>query len=277
MRLPTPLCMKRTAEKGTSMGRLKKAAKDLARRFGYEITPVRACPPADALYRPVTTSADYCPWNKEKPFIQVFSAIREHTLVDMARCYELWKLVEQSAKLPCGCLIEVGVWRGGTGALIAMQAKRCGIEEKVYLCDTFKGVVKAGDMDNAYRGGEHADTDRRTVEALVRDRMGLENTEILEGIFPDETGRSLEDVRFRFCHIDVDVYLSAREAVEWIWGRMVPGGIVVYDDYGFRDCMGVTRWVEEHAAYGDSLFIYNLNGHAIVIKLDDRQDREGVG
>ena len=75
---------------------------------------------------------------------------------------------------------------------------------KVFVCDTFSGVVKAGAKDSGYVGGEHADTSKRIVFDLAA-RMGLTNVEILEGIFPDATGVRIANRRFRLCHIDVDV------------------------------------------------------------------------
>ena len=50
------------------------------------------------------------------------------------------------------------------------------------------------------------------------------------------TGASLATKRFRFCDIDVDVFQSAKDILDWIWPRMVIGGVVVYDDYGFKGC-----------------------------------------
>ena len=74
--------------------------------------------------------------------------------------------------------------------------------------------------------------------------------------------------KIRFCHIDVDVYRSARDISEWIWGRLVIGGMIVYDDYGFVGCVdGVTKYIEEQIYLKDRLIIHNLNGHAVVIKL----------
>ena len=208
--------------------------------------------------------ATYSPWACDPSFLETYDAIAAHTLVDLYRCYELWSLVEQSRKLS-GCLIEVGVWRGGSGTLIAGRASGCGIADTVYLCDTFGGVVKASESDSSYRGGEHSDTSRRTVEKLLGSR-NLTNTRILEGVFPEETGALVEDSTFRFCHIDVDVYRSARDAAEWLWPRIVPGGIVVYDDYGFEGCAGVTRFVDEQASCTDRIVVRNLNGHAVVVK-----------
>jgi O-methyltransferase len=55
--------------------------------------------------------------------------------------------------------------------------------------------------------------------------------------------------------------------VDWIWDKMVPGGIIVYDDYGFDGCQGITNCVEEQRLCDDRLVIHNLNGHAIILKL----------
>src|SRR5262245_44472097 len=60
---------------------------------------------------------------------------------------------------------------------------------------------------------------------------------------------------------------SAKAIGEWIWDRMVVGGILIYDDYRFKGCAGGTAWVEEQRARSDRLLIHNLNGHAVVVKL----------
>ncbi len=157
---------------------------------------------------------------------------------------------------------------GGTSALIAQKAALCGIQQPIYSCDTFRGVVKAGINDTCYKGGEHADTSCEVVKAL-NSRLNLTNVRILEGIFPDETAHLIpaEDQTFGLCHIDVDVYRSALEIVDWIWGRLLTGGVIVFDDYGFGVCEGIRRLVVEQRALRDRRIIHNLNGHALVIKL----------
>jgi O-methyltransferase len=245
----------------------KETFKRLAALCGFEIFRIPKSVSKTSLeYEVVRPSANYSPWNKDRQFQAALASIQGFTLVDKYRCFELWKLVEQSAKLEKGSIIEIGVWRGGTGALIATQARNCGIQEKVYLCDTFAGVVKAGAEDAAYKGGEHADTSRRTVEELIAGPMKLSNVEILEGIFPEQTGRRIDKMKFRFCHVDVDVYQSAKDIVDWIWDKLVPGGIIVFDDYGFNTCNGITNYVDEQMLRKDRLIVCNLNGHAIIIK-----------
>jgi O-methyltransferase len=239
----------------------KRLLQGLLNRSGYHVIRLSSGGMFESI--PLTT---YAPWNSSTDFRAVWTAVRNNTLVDIFRCWELWQLVGQATKLS-GSFIEVGVWRGGTGALIASAAKKNGIAAPLYLCDTFQGVVKAGIHDSAYKGGEHADTSIRTVEALMKS-LGLTNYRIVEGIFPDATSHLIpENERFRLCHIDVDVYDSARDIVDWVWNRIVPGGLIVFDDYGFEMCPGITRLVNEQMGMSDRLVFHNLNGHAIVMKL----------
>jgi O-methyltransferase len=168
--------------------------------------------------------------------------------------------------LPAGDILEVGAWRGGTGCLMACRSALDGSRDMVHLCDTFAGVVKASGQDSGYVGGEHADTSVEQVLSLAR-RMNLSNVKVHKGMFPDDTSHSIEQSRFRLCHIDVDVYDSASQTFEWVWPRLVVGGVVVFDDYGFYSCSGVTRFVNQMIGQRDRLVIYNTNGHALVVKL----------
>jgi O-methyltransferase len=246
---------------------LKIALQGTLRKFGLRLVrlPEDASKADSTEYENIYPSATYAPWNLSPEFLSAYSLIQRHTLVDIYRCWELWTLVGQTAKRSGGVL-EVGVWRGGTGALIAKKVLSTGSNDPVYLCDTFEGVVKAGAHDADYKGGEHSDTSQHIVEDLLR-TLGVSNTRILKGVFPDETAHLIDpNARFRLCHIDVDVYQSAKDVVAWVWDRMVPGGIIVYDDYGFIKCEGITKYVNEQVAEDDRVVLHNLNGHAIVVK-----------
>lgn len=208
----------------------------------------------------------YLPWKQHK-HRQLYQAIEQNTLVDRTRCYELYMSVQQSAKCAEGDLLEVGVWRGGTGALIASAAADAGLSATVYLADTFEGCVKITDKDPIYQGGEHSDTSEETVRQLISE-MGLKNVEIIRGIYPDDCKERLCNVKLRFVHIDVDVYQSAKDIFEDIWPKLVQGGIVVFDDYGTLDTGGITSCCDELAEqYQDAVFTYNLNGHGIFVKV----------
>jgi O-methyltransferase len=216
---------------------------------------------AHAMAYPIST---YAPWQSDAEFHAVYQAVRRHTLVDVWRLYELWSVLGEIAEVP-GAILEVGVWRGGSAALMAARAAALGIADPVYLCDTWEGVVKTGAVDIYYHDGKHDDTSRATVEALVR-RMGLQRVELLQGIFPDDTAARIPAGPLRLAHIDVDVYQSASDVFDWAWPRLSPGGIAVFDDYGFPACPGVTQFVDEQRGRQDRLVLHNLNGHGLVVK-----------
>lgn len=230
-------------------------------RFGFRLEKISR----NSAYAPVFPNATYSPWLIDEDFKKVFEKIKTHTLVDVYRCFELWSLVKESSKVP-GAIIEIGAWRGGTGALIAYRAQLLELESTVYICDTFEGIVKAGKNDSSFRDGDLSNASVEDVKYLEK-RLNLRNIKILKGIFPDETSHQVEDNQFRLCHIDVDVYESAKEIVDWVWDRMPIGGVIVYDDYGFESCNGIAKFVNEEKYKSDRLVTHNLNGHAVVVKI----------
>jgi O-methyltransferase len=216
-----------------------------------------------ARYQLVLPHATYSPWWSDREFQRVWEQVRDATLVDVYRLYELWELVGQVRDLD-GDILEVGVWRGGSGCTMASRAQLEGIKAGVYLCDTFAGVTHAGAQDPHYRGGELSDTSADMVRSLV-DQLKLD-VRILVGVFPDNTGDAVPSAELRLVHIDVDVYESGKRVFEWAWPKVVSGGVVVFDDYGFFSQHGITRYADELKLRNDLTFIHNLNGHAIVVK-----------
>ena len=208
--------------------------------------------------------SSYAPWRLDDEFQRLYRLAKHETLVDIWRLWELWTLVSELAGLD-GILLEVGVWRGGSGVLMAARARAAGITDRVYLCDTWEGVVKTGDVDTFYADGAHDDASREGVERLVK-QFDLHNVDLLQGIFPDETAGPIENERVRLCHIDVDVYLSAADVFAWTWPRLVSGGVVVFDDYGFGTTPGITQFVNEQRGLPDRLVLHNLNGHGVIVK-----------
>jgi O-methyltransferase len=207
--------------------------------------------------------ASYAPWVGDAEFLDAYERVREHTLVDIYRLYELWQLARQMDHLE-GAFLEVGVWRGGSGCLLGLANRRPG--RRLFLADTFAGVVKVGERDTRYKGGEHADTTADEVRTLLS-RNGLKETQVLVGMFPEHNAKQVDE-RIALLHIDVDVYESALGVLTWALPRLVMGAVVVFDDYGFHGCEGVTRLVNEFVmANSQFRFFHNLNGHAVLVHI----------
>lgn len=242
----------------------------LARQAAHSIAKGAALPfarheaVASGAHEMAYPMSTYAPWRADAAFRHVHDAVRRNTLVDVWRCYELWDLVAEVRDVP-GAILEVGVWRGGTGALMAARAAQLGIGDPVYLCDTWEGVVKTEAIDTYYEDGKHHDASLAQVVELVAE-LGLQNVQCKQGTFPDETASEVSDHAFRLCHIDVDVYRSAKDVLDWVWPRLAANGVVVFDDYGFPACPGVTQLVNEQRMQEDRLVLHNLNGHGLIIK-----------
>ena len=215
-------------------------------------------------HKQVIPYASYAPWEGDEEFKKIYSKVKNNTLVDVYRCYELWSLINDLHAVE-GDVLEVGVWRGGTGAILCKAAEN-DKRTKVYLADTFTGVVKATEEDAVYRGGEHSDTSDKIVKDLLA-ATDADNFEILKGIFPDDFPNVVID-KIKLCHIDVDTYLSAKEVFDYAWKKVAVGGVVVFDDYGFWTCEGVTKYFNA-LELPNGRKIHNLNGHGVIIKFKE--------
>lgn len=201
-------------------------------------------------------------WLTNEEFGKIYKSIRKNTLVDRTRCYVLYLLMEQIKKVS-GDILGVGTWRGGTAGIFTQLAPN----KTVYLADTFEGVVKSSEWEH-YKDTAHSDTSEKLVRNFLEKDLKVSNFEILKGIFPEDTGKDIENNKFSLVHIDVDVYQSAKDSFEYVWDKVSPGGIVVFDDYGFiTACSGVYKFVNEVRNDKDKLFLHNLNGQAHIIKI----------
>ena len=209
------------------------------------------------------SAATYSPWRADSAFLAVYGQIRDNSLLDEMRLYELWQLADQVGHLQ-GDFIEVGCWRGGAGCLVAKRIAQRQPDSKVFLCDTFAGVVKATERDSQYRGGEHSDSDMSIVADLAK-RLGVE-ANILKGMFPEDTGHNVDDRLFKFVHIDVDVYQGAKDSFEWLIPRLHLGAIIVFDDYGSSQTDGIRTFIDELHGHPDFAVILNFNGQAVVVR-----------
>lgn len=121
-----------------------------------------------------------------------------------------------------GALAEVGVWRGQTSAFLHALAP----DRRLYLFDTFSGFPEAdlppGQDDRRFRD---------TSVAAVRARVGPSPlVELRPGYVPD-TLAGLEEERFAFVLVDLDLYDPSKASLEFFYPRLEPGGYLVMHDY----------------------------------------------
>ena len=161
-----------------------------------------------------------------------------------------------------GDLLECGVFRGGSLAMICLLAEKYQMKKKIYAYDTFgSGHSVYSDNDlNMKTMSNDIDKDyskltkdffpsleqvkNNLIELGVRDEFmpkfikgKVEETLYIESNLPS---------RIALARIDTDLYDSTKHELEVYYPRIVSGGILHINDYG--GCAGVKKAVDEYFA-----------------------------
>lgn len=170
----------------------------------------------------------------------------------MGKLLAHFELYRQIADLP-GAVVELGVYKGASLMRFAMfrdliehQTSR-----EIHGFDAFGAFPRYG-VDNAddrafieqFEDERGEGIARDTLEALFADKA-IGNVHLHQGnilaTLPDLLARKPE-LRIALLHLDMDVFEPTAFALEHLVAHMVPGGLIVFDDYGM--VAGATRAAE---------------------------------
>lgn len=152
-----------------------------------------------------------------------------------------------------GDVADLGAYKGGVSLILRKLAP----DKELHVFDTWEGTPYDDELCHHRKGEWKADlVDCRSVVGVAT------NTHYWQGIFPDSAVELL-DRQFCFVYVDPDTYRAVCDAIEFFWPRMVYGGKMFFDDYGWEPCAGVKKAVDE-AFSSDQRFI--VNNSCIVVK-----------
>lgn len=180
----------------------------------------------------------------------------KNTIVDYPRLEVILSQLIRTNHLP-GLVAEVGVYKGGTAHLICTNTIK-----PVLLFDTFTGMPQVGPHD-MHSTGDFDDTSLGAVQELL---SGCNNAVLAQGIFPLIHGKTFENCKFSFVHLDCDIYQSVRKCLEWFYPRMVPGGVIILDDYNEPNCPGAKLAADEFVLLKNETLLPTVQSQAIIIK-----------
>lgn len=184
------------------------------------------------------------------------------------RHYTLNQLVSRVSTLG-GDVAECGCWRGLSSYQIATRLKNSEFNGKFYIFDSFEGLSKFDEEDIPLGGLK--DEEARKKEFACGENIVQENLkefnfiEYKKGWIPTRF-HEVNSNKFSFVHIDVDMYQPIFDAFKFFYERMLPGGIIVFDDYGFTFFPGAKKAVDEFMRDKDDFFIALSSGQAFMIK-----------
>lgn len=166
---------------------------------------------------------------------------------DPIRVLNFFQAIEAANKLPPGDYIELGSHRGFSLRVIHKFMDQA---RTLYALDTFEGFdqrdidIESTQYDSSWTAGNFAPTSVERVAQYVGDGTPPGNLKLVKGWFP-ESFRGLEDRRWRFVHIDFDLYQPIKTAMEMLWETLLPGGIMMVHDYGCYGFPGARKAVDE--------------------------------
>ncbi|MDB5244609.1 MAG: hypothetical protein JWN18_479 [Parcubacteria group bacterium] len=174
-------------------------------------------------------------WSSDKEFMTLYKEIAPYTLVGLHKSFMLYQCARFAAQHLVGDVAQLGVYKGGSAKMIAECFKET--DRKVYLFDTFEGLPGDGEGE----AGMFNDVQFAEVETRL---SPYKNVEFRKGFFPD-TAQGLEGRKFSFVYLDGDMYESEKDGLNFFYPRLVPGGIIMLDDYESPKWVGVKRAVDE--------------------------------
>lgn len=133
---------------------------------------------------------------------------------------------------------ECGVFRGSSLVACARLARAAGQRVAFTGFDTFCGLPSLSETDRSFDPTPAAlgpkplfsDTSVATVQKLLDDHGVAENVTLVPGLFAD-TLKAMPERRYRFVHIDCDLYEPHFECLEYFYSRTEKQGVIFFDDY----------------------------------------------
>jgi hypothetical protein len=188
------------------------------------------------------------------------------TYLNVDRLYTLWQAVE-SLPATAQAVAEIGVYRGGSAWFIADALRRANREMPFYVCDTFQGHTEVDEsVDGLHRPGEQFT--RTKAEKVAKYLRGFPFVRMQVGDIRETAPTFANEGAFGLVHLDVDVYPITRYCLDFFGPRLVPGGVIVMDDYGTTTCEGVKKAMDEFKQVNPGFRVLHLlTGQAVVTKL----------
>lgn len=195
--------------------------------------------PGDAVFVGTTLAV----WKKNNAFLddsRFMELVRKHEVLLQQPNWNwnfmapLWA-VAQTRNIE-GDYVELGVFKGHTTLFLAEYYGFETWPKRWFLYDTFAGIPD----DQMNQGWEPLN--QRTYvgtysyEEVAERFTGYPNIEVIQGRAPEILEGSCPE-KIAFLHLDLNSAVAEIAALEFVIERIVPGGVIVFDDY----CWDISR------------------------------------
>ncbi len=180
------------------------------------------------------------------------------------RMWILTRWARYARDLP-GDFAEFGTYRGGCAWMILSTAG-LPAERRFHLFDTFAGIPDAN-LTEAEReaafGGRLADTSVGYVRAL------LAPWDPIPRLWPGDVFDTMPAAQtgpLAFAHIDLNAAAPTEHVLRHVDERLVSGGVIVFDDYGWRGYEDQRARIDAFYAGRPEVVVALPTGQAVVVR-----------
>jgi len=155
-----------------------------------------------------------------------------------------------------GDFVECGVFKGFCSSVLLKYLDFQDLPRQAYLYDTFEGLPeKTSTEQERHAWGFYTQYDPEAVYNGVREKFAkYKNVNIVRGIVPDSFATAVPE-KIAFLHIDMNSEKAEMLALEHLFDKVTPGGMIVLDDFG---------WICNVNQMRSELAFMNERGHFIL-------------
>ena len=135
-----------------------------------------------------------------------------------------------------GDFFECGVLRGFSSYLLRSLEDNLSLNKinKYILIDSFEGLSEITKSDiplnpnlKIHKKGDL----RENFETVEINFKEYNNVFLVKGWIPDVFDQLDQNNKYKFVHLDVDLYQPTLDSLEYIYEKVVKGGVIITDDY----------------------------------------------
>lgn len=177
-----------------------------------------------------------------------------------------------AARLP-GDFVECGVNRGFLSSAIMEDLNWNSLDRTFWLLDTFSGIdtaivsLEEIDPGSKERNQKFFESGLYTadVDAVRKNFAEWSNVEIVVGSVPG-TLEKITAERIAFASIDMNTAPPEVAAMEFLWPRLVPGAMIVLDDYAYHGYLPQYLAMNEFAKRHNISILLLPTGQGLIVR-----------
>lgn len=166
-----------------------------------------------------------------------------------------------------GDFVECGVNKGILSSAVINYVEFQKLNKKFYLLDTFSGLDEKYCTQIEMEKSKSSSYEKQQgLYEQVIERFNNFNVKIIKGAIP-ETLNEVDTKMVCYLSIDMNCVQPEVEALNFFWEKIVSGGIIILDDYGYANSYNEQKKAHDAFAKSKGVMVLTLpTGQGLILK-----------